>query len=322
MHADSVSPWRARFSFDDILGRSEPLQRAIQLARRAAEGGYPTLLVGASGTGKELFAHAIHSASALSDGPFVAVNCGTLCGELAVAEMCGYEPGSFTGADRQTRSGILDGARGGTLFLDELQDMPPTPQSVLLRFLETGTFVRVGGTRPVQARTRVIGASNVPLDDLESRALIRSDLLYRLNCLVIEIPPLRERREDIRPIAERCLREELHFLGAVDEQVWVALERCPYPWPGNARGLRNVLLKAILNSTTDRLTVNDLPEVLWTNPPAQAGPPRAWREEVDGEKMQALKAVLGAADNNVSETARRLGVHRSTIYRRLARSGR
>lgn len=322
MHADSVSPWRARFSFDDILGDSQPLQKAIQLARRAARDEYPTLLVGASGTGKELFAHAIHSASAASDGPFVAVNCGTLCGELAVAEMCGYEPGSFTGADRHTRSGILDGARGGTLFLDELQDMPPTPQSVLLRFLETGTFVRVGGTRPVQAHMRVIGASNVPIDDLESRALIRSDLLYRLNCLVIEIPPLRERREDIRPIAERCLREELHFLGEVDEQVWSALERCPYPWPGNARGLRNVLLKAILNSTTDRLTVADLPEALWVNSAPRSEAQPSWRTTVNGDKLHALKAVLDAADNNVSETARRLGIHRSTVYRRLARSGR
>jgi transcriptional regulator with PAS, ATPase and Fis domain len=322
MHADSVSPWRARFSFADILGNSQPLQKAIQLARRAAAGGYPTLLVGASGTGKELFAHAIHTASELSDGPFVAVNCGTLCGELAVAEMCGYEPGSFTGADRQTRSGILDGARGGTLFLDELQDLPPTPQSVLLRFLETGSFVRVGGTRPVQARTRVIGASNVPLEEIEARALIRSDLLYRLNCLVIEIPPLRERREDIRPIAERCLREELHFLGAVDEQVWATLEQCTYAWPGNARGLRNILLKAILNSATDRLTVDDLPDVLWAAAAAHEESARAWRAEAKGEKIQALKAVLGASDNNVSEAARRLGVHRSTIYRRLARTPR
>jgi sigma-54 dependent transcriptional regulator, acetoin dehydrogenase operon transcriptional activator AcoR len=233
--------------------------------------------------------------------------------------MCGYEPGSFTGADRHTRPGILDGARGGTLFLDELQDMPPTPQSVLLRFLETGTFVRVGGNRPVQSHTRVIGASNVPVDDLERRDLIRSDLLYRLNCVVIEIPPLCDRREDIRPIAERCLREELHFLGDVDDRVWSVLERCPYPWPGNARGLCNILLKAILASTTDRLTVDDLPEVLWAREQPQSGPLRARREDGNGEKMQALRAVLGAADNNVSETAQRLGVHRSTIYRRLAR---
>ena len=321
MPAESVSPWRARFSFDDILGRSETLRKAIQLARRAADGGYPTLLVGDSGTGKELFAHAIHTASALREGPFVAVNCGTLCGDIAVAEMCGYEPGSFTGADRHTRPGILDGARGGTLFLDELQDMPPIPQSVLLRFLETGTFVRVGGSRPVQSSTRVIGASNIGLDEIERKALIRSDLLYRLNCLVIEIPPLCDRREDIRPIAERCLREELHFLGEVDEDLWLALEQCSYPWPGNARGLRNILLKAILASTTDRLTVDDLPDVLWSHASPRCDPQQTWGAGSEGSNIHALKAVLGAADNNVSETARRLGVHRSTVYRRLARSG-
>jgi transcriptional regulator with PAS, ATPase and Fis domain len=315
--ADTASPWRARFSFDDILGDSKPLQKAIAMARRAAERAYPTLLIGASGTGKELFAHAIHTASACREGPFVAVNCGTLRGDLAVAEMCGYEPGSFTGADRRTRPGLLDCARGGTLFLDELQDMPPTPQSVLLRFLESGTFVRVGGTQPVRAETRVIGASNVGVETLERSALIRSDLLYRLNHLVIELPPLCDRREDIRPIAARCLREELHFLGEVDEAVWAALERCPYPWPGNARGLRNILLKAILASEQDRLSVGDLPEVLWERPRCEAHIPcETERSEGGGD---AVRAVLGATGHNVSETARRLGVHRSTIYRRLSR---
>ena len=325
MQVEPVSPWQARFSFDDILGRSEPLRKALRLAHRAADGRYPTLLIGASGTGKELFAHAIHRASPLSDGPFVAVNCGTLGGELALAEMCGYEPGAFTGAGRHTHPGLFDGARGGTLFLDELQDMPATPQSVLLRFLETGTFVRVGGNRPIQSRTRVIAASNVRIDDLERHALIRSDLLYRLNCLVIEIPPLCERREDIRPIAERCLREELHFLGEVDEQVWTVLEQCPYTWPGNARELRNILLKSILASTTDHLTIADLPASLCAcepRPAAAPAPARVLRERGDAEKMRGLQAVLDAADHNVSETARRLGVHRSTIYRRLARTSR
>src|SRR5262249_47668851 len=160
---------------------------------------------GESGTGKELFAHAIHAASARRDGPFVAVNCGTLSGELALAEMCGYEPGSFTGADRHTREGILDTARSGTLFLDELQAMPATPQSVLLRFLEPGKFPRLGGNQLIHSSVRVIAASNVPIDELERRGLVRSDLLYRLNCLTIEIAPLRERRGDIRYIAEKCL---------------------------------------------------------------------------------------------------------------------
>ena len=316
-------PWQSRYTFEDILGDSASLRHVIVLARRAAEGGYPTLLVGESGTGKELLAHAIHNASVSREGPFVAINCGALSGELAVAELCGYEPGSFTGADRRTHTGFLDAARHGTLFLDELQDKAPRPQSVLLRFLETGDFVRVGGTQPVQARTRVLAALNVGVDEVERRGLVRSDLLYRLNCLTIDIPPLRERREDIRPIAEKCLREELHFLGEVDERLWTALAACPYPWPGNARGLRNVLLKAILASSSERLTEDDLPSFLWQEPPASApaaaaldGAGRAARV---AEDVRALQAVLRASDHNVSEAARRLGVHRSTIYRKLGR---
>jgi len=316
-------PWQSRYTFEDILGDSASLRHVIVLARRAAEGGYPTLLVGESGTGKELLAHAIHNASVSREGPFVAINCGALSGELAVAELCGYEPGSFTGADRRTHTGFLDAARHGTLFLDELQDMAPRPQSVLLRFLETGDFVRVGGTQPVQARTRVLAALNVGVDEVERRGLVRSDLLYRLNCLTIDIPPLRERREDIRPIAEKSLREELHFLGEVDESLWTALAACPYPWPGNARGLRNVLLKAILGSSSERLTADDLPSFLWQEPPASTpaaaigdGAGRATRM---AEDVRALQAVLRASDHNVSEAARRLGVHRSTIYRKLGR---
>jgi transcriptional regulator with PAS, ATPase and Fis domain len=314
--------WTAQYSFDDILGESESLQSAIRVAQHAAKTDYPTLVVGESGTGKELLAQAIHNASRHRNEPFVAVNCGTLCGEIALAEMCGYEPGSFTGADRRTRVGILDIARDGTLFLDELQDLPATPQRALLRFLETGSFLRVGGTEPVKSQPRVIAASNVPPDELERKGLVRSDLLYRLNCLTIELRPLRERREDLRPIADRCLREELHFLGEVEESFWSALRRSAYHWPGNARGLRNVLLKAILQSKQDRLTGDDLPTDL-SILPAESTPPRE-EPDVRFDDVPAhdaeLHAVLRATRNNVSETARRLGIHRSTIYRRLSRA--
>jgi sigma-54 dependent transcriptional regulator, acetoin dehydrogenase operon transcriptional activator AcoR len=313
--------WRARFTFDDVRGGSDALARVIWMGRRAAEGGYPTLIVGESGTGKELLAHGIHNASALRDGPFVAINCGTLAGELAVAELCGYEPGSFTGADRRTHSGILDVARGGTLLLDELQDMPATAQSALLRFLETGTFVRVGGTQLVQSNVRVIATLNVAVEDVEGRGLVRPDLLYRLNCITIAVPPLRERREDIRPIAEKCLREELHFLGEVDDAFWESIMSCPYGWPGNARGLRNVLLQAILASTAHRLSAADLPGLLWAEAPRRDSARPVTARSGDADEVIALRAVLRANRDNVSEAARSLGIHRSTVYRRLARSG-
>jgi len=318
-----ASPWKAIFSFDDIVGESEGLQEAVRMARHAAEAGYPTLIVGESGTGKELFAHAIHNASVRREGPFVAVNCGTVGGDLAAATLCGYEAHSFTGADRHARKGILETARGGTLFLDELQDLPSVAQSVLLRFLETGTFVRVGGTHPVHSSVRIIAASNIPVEELKNRGIVRADLLYRLDCLVIEIPPLRERLADIRPIGEKCLRGELHFAGEVDEKFWPALETCPCPWPGNARSLRNVLLKAMLKSTNGRLTLTDLPAELWALRDTDLHVARHGEnhnhEPSDGD-VGALKAVLTAAHDNVSETARRLGIHRSTVYRRLARA--
>jgi transcriptional regulator with PAS, ATPase and Fis domain len=200
--------------------------------------------------------------------------------------------------------------------------MPPTAQSALLRFLETGSFVRVGGTQLVQSSVRAIATLNVGIDEVERRGLVRADLLYRLNCVTIEVPPLRERREDIRPIAEKCLREELHFLGDVDESFWDAVGTCPYAWPGNARGVRNVLLKAILASTTHRLGVSDLPEFLWTETPRRE-PARHVPEprDPDADEVVALRAVLRANRDNVSEAARSLGIHRSTVYRRLARSG-
>jgi transcriptional regulator with PAS, ATPase and Fis domain len=324
------NPWKAHYRFEDILGDSVPLRQAVHLAQRAAAADFPTILVGESGTGKELLAHSIHNGSARREAPFVAVNCGTLCGDIAVAELCGYVPGAFTGADRQAHSGFLDAARGGTLFLDELQDMPPTPQSVLLRFLETGTFVRVGGTSPVQSDLRVIAASNVPISQLVEKNLVRQDLLYRLNCLVVEIAPLRARRSDVRAIAEKCLREDLHYLGAVDEEVWKALESCPYSWPGNAREVRNVLLRTILLSTRDHLMIEDLPPELWSQVQASNG--RSANENrkhakgnaglVEEGSLVALKAVLHASDHNVSEAARRLGIHRSTIYRRLGQASK
>jgi len=315
----NTEAWTARYTFNDILGVSRQLRQTIELAHHAARADYPVVLVGESGTGKELIAHAIHNASARRRGPFVAVNCGMLCGEMAIPELCGYEPGSFTGADRHTHQGFFDAAREGTLFLDEFQDLPPTPQSVLLRFLETGRFVRVGGTQEVHCGLRVVVATNLPIEEL-SDGRIRSDLIYRLNCLSIEIAPLRDRRQDIRPIAEKCLREELHYLGEVDDGMWQALESCPYPWPGNARELRNVLLRTILVSSRDRLMAADLPSELWHRSQLARGIKRgdnnSGNNPGDGA-IVALKAVFDASHHNVSETARRLGIHRSTVYRRL-----
>lgn len=313
--------WSSHFTFADIVGDSPALATAVRLATRAARTEHPVLVLGESGTGKEMFAHAIHDLSVRRAGPFVAFNLGALSEELTISEMCGHEPGAFTGATASgTKGGIFDSAQGGTLFIDELQDAGPKAQSLLLRFVETHTFVRVGGTAPVQSDVRVIAASNNPDARLAER--VRPDLLYRLNSITVRIPPLRERLEDIRPIAERHLRT-LGFRGVVDPEVWEQLRR--YRWPGNVRELQNALLRATLNSLGMRLTVEDFPPLASTenNSSDRIAPATSMEialanaTETSDEVVRALRECRG----NVGKAARMLGIHRSTLYRRLERLG-
>jgi transcriptional regulator of acetoin/glycerol metabolism len=303
--------WSSRYTFADIVGDSPSIANAVRLATRAARTDYPVLLLGESGTGKELFAHAIHDLSPRRGGPFVAFNFGALSEELTISEMCGHEPGAFTGAKQgAAKPGIFDSAEAGTLLIDELQDAGPKAQSLLLRFLETHTFVRVGGTAPVQSDVRVIAASNASDQELARR--VRPDLLYRLNSIMVRIPPLRERPDDIRPIAERHLRT-LGFRGVVEPQVWERLMR--HQWFGNVRELQNSLLRATLNCSGLRLTAEDLPPLGHSD--GGAGPPAQGVADSDeaGELLQALREAHG----NINQAARNLGIHRSTLYRRLTR---
>lgn len=303
--------WASRYTFADIVGDSPAIADAVRLATRAARTDYPVLLLGESGTGKELFAHAIHDLSPRRGGPFVAFNFGALSEELTISEMCGHEPGAFTGAKQgAAKPGIIDSAEGGTLFIDELQDAGPKAQSLLLRFLETHTFVRVGGTAPVQSDVRVIAASNAPDEELARR--VRPDLLYRLNSIMVRIPPLRERPEDIHPIAERHLRT-LGFRGVVEPQVWEQL--LSHRWLGNVRELQNALLRATLNCSGLRLTVDDLP------PLGHSGKPVVTGGAVDTEDADQALQALREAHGNIKQAARNLGIHRSTLYRRLTRLG-
>ena len=315
--------WQSRFTFADIVGDSASLANAVRLATRAARTEHPVLVLGESGTGKELFAHAIHDLSVRRSGPFVAFNFGALSEELTISEMCGHEPGAFTGAHTSgTKNGIIDSAQGGTLFIDELQDAGPKAQSLLLRFVETQTFVRVGGTSPVQSDVRVIAASNNPDGQLAER--VRPDLLYRLNSITVRIPPLRERMDDIRPIAERHLRA-LGFRGVVDADVWERLQA--YRWPGNVRELQNALLRATLNSSGMRLTVDDFPPLMGADvighdrsPLSQnpSDPSHGANGTTDSDEVvQTLRACGGS----VSKAAKVLGIHRATLYRRLEKLG-
>jgi len=308
----SKQAWNAQYSFADLIGESQKLRETVQLAAKAAATSYPVLLIGESGTGKELFAHSIHNFGDRAHGPFVSSDSGTLSPELAVAEMCGYEPGSFTGADRQTRPGLFDAAHNGTLFLDELQDMNPKVQSLLLRFLETGTFQRVGAVARVKADVRIVAACNIPVDQL--KGCVRSDLLFRLNTITIKIPPLRERRQDIKVIGQGILDRDLGFAGEVDEAFWDSLGG--YDWPGNVRELRNVLLRAVLTCSKNCLTLSDIPAEIRDHASGNI------QEKVATpapELDDITSAALNAAGGKIGEAARRLGIHQSTLYRRLSR---
>jgi transcriptional regulator with PAS, ATPase and Fis domain len=236
-------------SFDDgrhvetPVGSSNAWREVIRQATQVAATEATTCLQGESGTGKEVIARFIHLRSPRSRGPFVAINCAALPEQLLESELFGYERGAFTGA-QQSKPGQIELAAGGVLFLDEVTEMTPAAQAKLLRVLQEREFVRLGGTRPVRVDLRVIAATNRSLEDAVAQGSFRADLYYRLNVFEIQIPPLRERREDILPLAVAFLHE---FAGATAELTPGAIGALRgYDWPGNVRELRNVVERALI----------------------------------------------------------------------------
>lgn len=308
--------WQARHRFDDIVGESSAIRLTIADARRIAQRENTVLILGESGTGKELMAHAIHTESSRSSGPFVPLNCGGMGGELLAAELFGYEDGAFTGAARGGRAGKLELADRGTLFLDEIETMSAGMQVHLLRFLEEHTVIRVGATRPRNVDVRVVGATNVDLRQLIRTGLFRADLYYRLNVCAIQIPPLRERTEDIGQLAKHILREERLEVG-LDAEAFAILER--YEWPGNVRELRNILVQAAMRSASQQITAANLqlPDELPMIPAAA----RVRGDVLGDAELDAIRGVLKRHAGKIGAAAAELGVHRVTLYRKLKRHG-
>ncbi len=317
----------ARYEFSRILGRSLPIQRAVELARTAARNTLPVIIYGESGTGKELFAQAIHSAGDRRGGRFVAVNCGSIPAQLVEAELFGYEAGTFTGARREGNPGRFEDANGGTLFLDEVSELPLPAQTALLRVLQEKEVVRLGGSTPRGVDVRVIAATNKPLDDEIRAKRFRRDLYYRLNVFFISVPSLRERDDDIAHLAEVFVKEaesEVQRSGLTLAPETMAALRA-HRWPGNVRELKNVLLRAAAIAPRTCIAVDDL--VLEPGTPAPcaagrtagpAGPPRNTAPE---SERDALVTELEACAWNVARAADRLGISRMTLYRRLHRCG-
>ncbi len=238
----------AKYSFDDIIGQSEPIQAAISQARHASDTPATVLLRGESGTGKELFAHAIHNISGRSKGPFVRVNCAAIAETLLESELFGYEEGAFTGAVRGGKKGYFEDANGGTIFLDEIGELNLALQAKLLRVLQEKEIVRVGGTRPIPVNVRVIAATNANLEQRISESTFREDLYYRLNVVPIFVPPLRVRKDDIpllgAYLCKKLQNEYKRKILKISPTVFRLLMN--YDWPGNVRELENVLGRTMI----------------------------------------------------------------------------
>lgn len=253
-----------QFSFDQIVGESPPMREMLMLAHKVAESEVSSVLLqGESGTGKDLVAKAIHYHSARAESPFVAINCAALPGTLIESELFGYEKGAFTDA-KARKEGLFEQAEGGTLFLDEIGELELSLQAKLLRVLEEGSFRRVGGLKDLPLNVRVIAASNRDLKTESENARFRADLFYRLSVIQIDIPPLRERGDDIRVLAEHYMssfRSRLRKnINTISPEALAAFNR--YEWPGNVRELRNVIERAMILEDNDEITVKYLPRGL------------------------------------------------------------
>jgi TyrR family helix-turn-helix protein len=258
--------------FETILGQSPAIRQLRQRAARMAQVDAPLLIRGETGTGKELVAHACHAGSRRRDQPFFALNCAALPESLAESELFGYAPGAFTGALRGGRPGLLELTDGGTLFLDEVGEMSPYLQAKLLRFLNDGSFRRVGGEREQKADVRIISATHRVLEDMVTSGSFRQDLLFRLDVLQLNLPPLRERTEDILPLAQVFLARACEQTGRsrarLSQSATVAL--ATNPWLGNVRQLQNVIFRAVTLSEAPVIDAGDL-ELAVTGAAADAG---------------------------------------------------
>ncbi len=314
----------------DLLGQSPAMARMWELIGAVAESEVTVLVTGESGVGKELVAHAVHRASARAQERIVAVDCCTLQETLFESELFGHERGAFTGADRR-KPGLIEAAAGGTLFLDEIGDISPALQAKLLRVLETGRFRRLGGTADLRADARIVAATNRDLPRLVRQGQFRADLYYRLSTFVIEVPPLRERAEDIPQLVQHFAARRARGAQPVTfaEATWTHLLR--YGWPGNVRELRNVVERAVLLAArTGRVEPHHLPRFegeldigAGVGGAGAQGPAGLLDGEptLDEIESRYLALLLQRYDGNRRKVAEVLGVSERTAYRMLERHG-
>jgi DNA-binding NtrC family response regulator len=301
-----------------LLGRSAPMQRLRETIQQVAATDVAVLILGETGTGKELVAHAIHDGGARADRPLVEVSCAALPEALLESELFGHERGAFTGA-RDRRKGRFELAHGGTLFLDEVGDMSPETQAKLLRVLQEQEFERVGGTETIRVDVRIIAATNRELEDLVAEGAFREDLYYRLNVVPIHVPPLRERTEDIPVLLAHFLRTfGERWAKRVPELTGDALALlCRYAWPGNVRELQHVAESLLVLSRGEPVVVADLPAAIRGEHRAHDQGERAGGATLRQLERQAIARTLVATGGNKRKAAAILGIGLKTLYRKI-----
>ncbi|MEC5217976.1 transcriptional regulator with PAS, ATPase and Fis domain [Actimicrobium sp. GrIS 1.19] len=310
-----------RYTFDSYIGSSPACAEVKQRSQRAAQLDTTVLLLGETGTGKELLAQAIHASSDRAGKPFIAINAAAIPENLLESEFFGAAPGAYTGADKRGRDGKFKLADGGTLFLDEIGDMPLQIQAKLLRVLQEQEIEPLGANRVIRVDVRVIAATSIDLKSHVANGRFRSDLYYRLNVLSITLPPLRERLADLGALCDSMLSQIVERTGMPRrEMAPAALQRlCQYDWPGNVRELRNTLEMAVLFSDSKTLGADDFATIL----PAVAAPDAldGWRslaETVAAAERAAIAAALHAAGGKKTRAAQLLGISRATLYEKIA----
>ncbi|MCK5055826.1 MAG: sigma-54-dependent Fis family transcriptional regulator [Candidatus Aminicenantes bacterium] len=301
-----------KYGFDEIIGKSKEMEEVFELIRTIADSEAVVMIRGESGTGKELIARAIHANSKRKYGPLVALSCGALPDSLLESELFGYEKGAFTGAN-YSRKGRIEMANGGSLFLDEIGDISPKTQVDLLRVLQDRIIYRLGSTKPVNVDIRVISATHRNLEEAIREGAFREDLYYRLNVVTINVPPLRDKKEDIPLLANHFLHKFVlanskKVEGISGEAMEILIR---YNWPGNIRELENVIERAVVICKNNEIVPDDLSEVIKKS--SNDTIPRT----LDESEKQHVTRILNENNWNIKKSAEELGIDRATLYNKI-----
>ncbi|TSB46533.1 PAS domain-containing protein [Alkalicoccobacillus porphyridii] len=324
------SSYQATHHFDSIIGSTNGLSDVTNMAKKAAQAPFPILITGESGTGKELYAQAIHQASKSASHSFVPINCAAIPKDLIESELFGYENGAFTSAKKGGKIGLFELADGGTIFLDEIGEMPYLLQSKLLRFLQEGTIRKIGGLKEKNIQTRIIAATNQSLHDLVRKGLFRDDLYYRLCVLQLQIPPLRERKDDIPLIVHALIenqgKEWVHKHPVIHEEAVECLKN--YDWPGNVRELKNALQYALCMMEGSIIEKHHLPKHILNRAKQTEShsnsniiyPSTTLKAGVDQAEEQIIKQALAQCHNKLDskkDAAKLLNISLATLYNKM-----